>query len=229
LKICFLFHPDDFSSFSFLERERQDVDAVLLSNTYRLQEIFLKRQQLFTRNSSSKSATYFLLSYLRHRRSSSERLYFVFFTLSLFLLLTMTWICAPLVISDSHRHLEIRELRPRVNGRIIALKYTLEVTETENSVKAPRLFSCVKTPLRVSSRIDRGTKTPPLLSVFLVYHIPEIDRAHYCTRNLSTPRFPLLSIKLSLSLSYVSCHLLVPLSYVYACSLSPSLVSSAHL
>jgi len=47
------------------------------------------------------------------------------FSLSLFLPLTMIWICAPLVISDSHRHLEIYELRLRVNGRIIALCWNI--------------------------------------------------------------------------------------------------------
>lgn len=118
----------------------------------------------------------------------------------------MIWICAPLVISDSHRHLEIHEPPSPCKWlyNCATLKYTLEVTGTESSVKALRASSRVKISLGVSPRLDRGIETPPAFSILLVYHIPEIDRAHYCTPNLSTPRSPLplfLSVKLSLSLS----------------------------
>jgi len=115
-----------------------------------------------------------------------------------------------------------------------ALKYTLEVTETESSVKTPRLFSCVKT-LRLGFSHDLWSRNRKLrlLFVLLVYHIPEIDRTLLHAKSLIP--FGLLfhfSLKLSssfsLSPSLVSCpRYFSPLSYVHACPLSLSLVSSA--
>lgn len=159
--------------------------------------------------------------YPRHRRFSSDHVCIFFFaptslsfSLSFFLHSTIIWICAPLVISDSHRHLEIHELRPRVSDCIIALRWNIlwKLRGRKSSVKAPRLFSCVKIPLGVSPRLEPKLR---LLSVLLVHHNPEIDRAHYCTPNLSTPRssnFFFFFFSTLKSLLYVSClrHTLSP-------------------
>lgn len=89
----------------------------------------------------------------------------------------MIWICASLVKSDSHRHHGIHELRPRVSGCIIALRWNIlwKSRERKVPVKLPQLFSsCVRTPLKFPRDLIEELK-PRSLSVLLFTNFTGID------------------------------------------------------